>query len=155
MSPKVEKIDEWHFAQSLLKQSQIIESTHQRRRGRQEYKRSTKPFRKWPHKISSIVVSHLVYQAASQIRHWLFSGINMSLGRREEGKGKLFMLLKTKISISKCWINNQQSSEMLKWLLYRYKDIFLPFFSWSPHSECIMKWLLEGPRVKQRFSPNW
>lgn len=91
MSPKDEKIDEWHFAQSLLKQSQITESTHHRRRGRQENKRSTKPFRKWPHMISSIVVSHLVYQAASQRRHWLYSGINVSLVREEKRrKGKAF-----------------------------------------------------------------
>lgn len=155
MSPKVEKIDEWHFAQSLLKQSQIIETTQQRRRGRQEYKRSTEPFRKWPHKISSIVVSRLVYQAASQMRHWLYSGINVSLvGEEKRRKGKAFHVAKTKISISKCLTNNQQSTEMLN-DLYGYKNIFPPFFSWSPHTARIMKWSLEGPRAKQRLSPNW
>lgn len=36
MSPKVEKLDKWHFAQSLLKKSQIIESNQQIGKGRKK-----------------------------------------------------------------------------------------------------------------------
>lgn len=68
-SPKVEKLDKWHFSQSLLKKSQITESKQQVGKGRDRHKANTNPFRKWPHRIPSIVTIHLVYQAACQTRH--------------------------------------------------------------------------------------
>lgn len=68
MSPKVEKLDKWHFAQSLLKKSQIIESIQQNGKGRKKHEASTKPFRKWAHKLSGTVAIHLTHQAACQIR---------------------------------------------------------------------------------------
>ena len=67
MSPNVEKIDKWHFAQSLLKWSQIIESTHQREGGDKSIKEVQNPLES---DHTSIVVSHLINQAASQVRHW-------------------------------------------------------------------------------------
>lgn len=95
MSPKVEKLDKWHLAQSLLKKSQIIESNQQRGKGRDGHRASTKPFRKRPHRISSIVTIHLIYQAASPNKA---QAIKMSLdlvGRWE----RPFTSLKEKLAL--------------------------------------------------------
>lgn len=46
MSSKAEKLDKWHFAQSLLKKKQIIESTTKKEKGDRGIKQATKPFRK-------------------------------------------------------------------------------------------------------------
>lgn len=65
-----------------------------------EYKGSTKPLRKWPHKISK-TVTHLIYQAASQTRRWYCSGIKMSSVREESrGKRRASHTAKIRVSIS-------------------------------------------------------
>ena len=85
-----------------------------------EYKGSTKPLRKWPHKISK-TVTHLIYQAASQTRRWYCSGIKMSSGREErDGRGELLTLLKSEKASPHDW---RRSSEQ-----------------WHAQNTCVQVW---------------
>lgn len=116
------------------------------------YKGSTKPFRKWPHKISK-TVSHLIYQAASQIRRWWCSGIEMSSAKEgSRGPRRAAHTAKIRVSVS-TWPRKVIRAAACSKHLWAGMKASCSHSSPGHHTlQCILNWSTDSPKAKQTSS---